>query len=63
MKICEICEKKKMTGYRVSYSHRKTKRKFLPNIFKKKFLINGEYKKINICAKCLKKMGKPRDCS
>ena len=52
---CLICEKKVQTGQNVSHSHRKTKRKFKPNVFKKIVYIDGKPVKINICAKCYKK--------
>ncbi len=57
-RICEICGKKPLVGYSVSHSHRKTKRRQLPNLQKKKILISGQYKKIRICTKCLKNLEK-----
>lgn len=38
-KVCELTGKKPMVGHYVSHSNRKTKRKFLPNLKKKKFYI------------------------
>ncbi|NIM47612.1 MAG: 50S ribosomal protein L28 [Candidatus Aenigmarchaeota archaeon] len=56
--ICEICEKKKLSGHNVSHSHRKTKRKWLPNIQKAKILIDGKLISVNICSQCLKTQSK-----
>jgi len=41
-KICQVTGKKMMVGNNVSHSNRKTKRKFFPNIFKKRFYIPEE---------------------
>ena len=41
-RICEITGKKMMVGNHVSHSKRHTKRKFYPNIFKKKFFLPEE---------------------
>jgi len=40
--ICEITGKSVMTGNNVSHSNKKTKRKFYPNLFKKKFFLAEE---------------------
>lgn len=41
-KVCDITGKKVMVGNKVSHSNRKTKRTFLPNLFKKKFYLASE---------------------
>jgi len=38
-KVCELTGKRPMSGHTVSHSNVKTKRKFLPNLKKKKFYI------------------------
>ncbi len=38
-KVCQLTGKRPMTGYHVSHSHKKTKRRFLPNLQKKRFYI------------------------
>lgn len=40
--ICQITGKKVMVGNNVSHSKRRTKRKFYPNLFKKKFYFPDE---------------------
>jgi len=40
--ICQITGKKVMVGNNVSHSKRRTKRRFYPNLFKKKFFVLGE---------------------
>jgi len=41
-KICQITGKGVMTGNNVSHSNRRTKRKYYPNLFVKKFFIPEE---------------------
>ena len=38
-RICQLTGKKPMSGNNVSHSKRRTKRRFLPNLHKKKFYI------------------------
>lgn len=47
-KICEITGKKVMSGNNVSHSHKKTKRKFYPNLFKKKYYLIEEDRWIDL---------------
>ena len=47
-RICEITGKKLMTGNNVSHSKRRTKRKFYPNLFKKKFYLPEENRWVTI---------------
>jgi large subunit ribosomal protein L28 len=41
-RICQITGKKAMVGNNVSHSNRKTKRRFSPNLFNKKFYLPEE---------------------
>ena len=41
-RVCQITGKKVMVGNNVSHSKRRTKRKFLPNLFNKKFYLPEE---------------------
>jgi len=41
-KICEITGKRVMTGNNVSHSNKKSKRKFYPNLFNKKYYLQEE---------------------
>jgi large subunit ribosomal protein L28 len=40
--VCQITGKKVMVGNNVSHSKRRTKRKFYPNLFDKKFYLTEE---------------------
>ena len=41
-RICQITGKRMMVGNNVSHSKRRTKRKFLPNLFDKKYFLPEE---------------------
>jgi len=59
MAICAICGKKTTTGYSVSHSHRRTKRRLKPNLIKTKLADpSGKLHQVRICAKCLKAITK-----
>ena len=47
-RICQITGKKMMVGNNVSHSNRKTRRKFFPNIFVRKFYLVEEDRWINL---------------
>lgn len=59
-KVCEICKKRPMSGHNVSHSHRKTRRKWLPNLQKAKILVDGKEVSMRICTKCIKTQAKIR---
>jgi large subunit ribosomal protein L28 len=47
-KICQVTGKKAMVGNNVSHSKRRTKRKFYPNLFVKKYYLPEEERWISI---------------
>jgi large subunit ribosomal protein L28 len=47
-RVCQLTGKKAQTGNNVSFSQRKTKRKFQPNLVKKKFYLASEDKWIQL---------------
>ena len=57
-KVCEICEKRPMSGNNVSHSHRKTRRRWLPNLQRAKVLVDGKEVSMRICTKCIKTQSK-----
>ncbi|MCK4436443.1 50S ribosomal protein L28 [bacterium] len=53
-RICAICGKEPMTGHNVSHSHRKTKRRWLPNLQRVKTVVDGVPKRIRVCTSCIR---------
>lgn len=47
-KICQVTGKKVMVGNNVSHSKRRTKRRFYPNLFQKKFYLPEEDRWISL---------------
>ena len=47
-RVCQITGKKVMVGNNVSHSHAKTRRKFYPNLFVKKFYLPEEKRWIKV---------------
>ena len=47
-KICQVTGKKVMVGNNVSHSKRRTKRKFNPNLFEKKYFLPEEERWISL---------------
>jgi large subunit ribosomal protein L28 len=58
--VCQITGKKAMVGNNVSHSKRRTKRRFSPNIFTKKFFIPEENRwvTLNVSAAGLRTINK-----
>lgn len=54
MAKCQICGKGPQFGHNVSHSMRHTKRRFNPNIQKTTVWVDGERRRLRVCAKCLK---------
>jgi large subunit ribosomal protein L28 len=47
-KVCQVTGKKAMHGNNVSHSKRRTKRKFYPNLFEKKYYLPEEKRWIKL---------------
>jgi len=51
---CAVCGKEPRTGYLVSHSHHKTKRRFNPNLQRVRVMVGKAAKRIRVCTSCLK---------
>jgi len=52
--VCEICGKKPGFGMSVSHSHRRTKRRWNPNIQRVRALVGGTPRRLNVCTSCIR---------
>jgi large subunit ribosomal protein L28 len=52
--VCDVCGRHPSTGMKVSHSHRRSKRRWLPNIQKVRAVGDGSPRRIHVCTKCLK---------
>ena len=41
-KVCQVTGKRRQSGNNVSHAHNKTRRRFLPNLHKKRFWLETE---------------------
>jgi large subunit ribosomal protein L28 len=59
--VCEICDKKPSFGMNVSHSHRRTKRRWNPNIQRIRVQVGSSTKRMDVCTRCIKagKVTKP----
>ena len=58
MAICEVTGKGKMYGHNVSFSQRKTRTVFKPNVQKKTLVIDGKKVKLNVATSTLRTLKK-----
>jgi large subunit ribosomal protein L28 len=52
--VCDICGKRPGFGNWVSFSHRRTPRRFNPNIQVVHAKVNGTPKRLRVCTSCIK---------
>jgi large subunit ribosomal protein L28 len=60
---CDICLRTPQYGHNVSHAENKTNRRFVLNIQRRRLLVNGSMKNVNVCTRCLRtanKVDKPR---
>ncbi|HTY71940.1 MAG TPA: 50S ribosomal protein L28 [Actinomycetes bacterium] len=51
---CEICGKGPSFGNSISHSHRRTRRRWNPNIQSLRVRVGGTPKRISVCTSCIK---------
>jgi large subunit ribosomal protein L28 len=52
--VCEVCGKKPSFGMSVSHSHKRSRRRWNPNIQRVRALVGGTPMRVNVCTGCLK---------
>ena len=59
--VCEVCGKHPSFGMSVSHSHKRSKRRWNPNIQRVRAIVNGAPKRLSVCTSCIKagKVTKP----
>jgi large subunit ribosomal protein L28 len=59
-KVCQLTGKRPISGHHVSHSNRKTKRRFLPNLQKKRFYIpeTDEWITLRVTTKAIRTINK-----
>jgi large subunit ribosomal protein L28 len=52
--VCDICGRSPSFGKKVSHSHRRSPRRWNPNIQRVRAVVNGAPRRVHVCTKCLK---------
>jgi large subunit ribosomal protein L28 len=52
--VCDVCGKGPAFGKNVSFSHRRTSRRFNPNIQRRRVLVGKTPRHLNVCTSCIK---------
>ncbi|GLW06083.1 50S ribosomal protein L28-1 [Microtetraspora sp. NBRC 13810] len=52
--VCDVCGKGPTFGNNISHSHRRTRRRWNPNIQTVRAKIGGTPKRLNVCTSCIK---------
>ena len=53
-KVCEICEKRPVSGNNISHAHNRTRRRWLPNLQSVRADVNGRTRRMRVCTTCIK---------
>ena len=51
---CQICEKGRQVGHKVSHSNIKTKKVWLPNLQKVRAVVDGKPAIVTACTRCIR---------
>ena len=51
---CDVCGKGPGFGNNISHSHRRTSRRWNPNIQRVRAVVSGTPKRVNACTSCIK---------
>ena len=51
---CDLCDKKPWFGKQVSHSHRRSSKRWSPNIQKMTAVVDGRKVKLKVCTSCIK---------
>jgi large subunit ribosomal protein L28 len=52
--VCEVCGKHPSFGMSISHSHRRTKRRWNPNIQRIRVLVGRTPKRLHVCTSCIR---------
>jgi large subunit ribosomal protein L28 len=52
--VCDVCGKSPSFGKNVSFSHRRTSRRFNPNIQRVRAMVGKTPRRLNVCTSCIK---------
>ena len=52
--VCDVCGKEPGFGNKISRSHRRTRRRWNPNVQRVRAMVGGTPKRLYVCTSCIK---------
>ena len=52
--VCEVCGRRPSVGMSISHSHRRTKRRWYPNIQRIRAMVGGTPRRLYVCTSCIR---------
>ncbi len=52
--VCDLCGKHPSFGMSISHSHRRTKRRWNPNIQRVRAVVGSTVKRMDVCTSCIR---------
>lgn len=52
--VCEVCGKKPVFGKKLSHSHRRTNKRWNPNVQKVRAVVDGTPRRVHVCTSCIR---------
>ena len=52
--VCDVCGKTPGFGNKISHSHRRTRRRWNPNVQSMRVAVDGTTKRLNVCTSSIK---------
>ena len=52
--VCQVCGKHPSFGMAVSHSHRRTRRRWNPNIQRIRAIVEGSPRRLSVCTSCIR---------
>ena len=52
--VCQVCGKHPSFGMAVSHSHRRTRRRWNPNIQRIRAVVDGSPRRLSVCTSCIR---------
>ncbi len=52
--VCELCGKRPSFGMNLSHSHRRTKRRWDPNVQRVRAMVDGVPRRVHVCTSCIR---------
>lgn len=52
--VCDVCGRGPSFGKNISHSHRRTNRRFDPNVQRVRAVVGGVPRRLSVCTRCIK---------